>query len=94
MYDIRTVPHEERNSKPPCARLRSAGITLQAKLPGFGNQVFAEAVMPFFPRHAKSSLLVNVPRRIEFALCPQHDSLVSCLPRESHTLTHQPRTNA
>jgi hypothetical protein len=77
-----------------CVRAFGAEVILQGKLPGFRDKILAEAMMSFFLHHAKPSLLVNVPRRIEFALRPQHHLFVSCLPRESHALTHQPGTNA
>jgi hypothetical protein len=53
----------------------------------------AEAVMPFFLYHAKSSFLIEVARRVEFALRLQHHFSVSSLPRESHALTYEPRTD-
>jgi hypothetical protein len=49
---------------------RATGLRRQGKLPGFRDEILAEAVVAFFLNHAKSSLLVNVPRGIELALRP------------------------
>jgi hypothetical protein len=42
-------------------------------LPGFGYQIFAEAVVGFFGDDAKAGLFVDVTGGVEFALGPQDD---------------------
>ena len=73
--------------------MRQAVDALQLELPRLSRQILAEAVMSLPLNDAKSRSLVNVAGRVKFALRPQHDFLVSRLPREPDAFAYQPTAN-
>src|SRR5258708_31886430 len=71
-----------------CARCR------QPELPGFGDEVLAEAAMRFLVDAAEAGLGVQAARRVQLALRPERQRAIAGVARKADAFLDQPASDA